>query len=116
MVPKEHEEIIMKALQVYRKLFEDDTAKLQEIDMAINSLNQNKEFFSITSICKDDIFHIFEDDDQAQEIIKKMDDEDMKHLASKMGDDYCEQLFWDSLSAIFELTFSKSKEVKNNVE
>ena len=107
MATKQHEEIILEALQDYRKWFDDDPVKQQEIDLAINSLNQDTEFYPITSVCKDDIFHIFEDDVQAQEAIKKMDDEDLKHLATKLGDDYCEQLYWESLSAIFELTFMK---------
>ena len=105
MSNNEHTEIIMEALQDYRKLFDDEPVKLQEINMAINSLNQNQEFFPITSVCKDDILHIFRDDVQAQEEIKKMDDGDMDTLASKLADDYCDQLYWDSLKTIVELIF-----------
>jgi hypothetical protein len=102
---RQHEEIIMEALQDYRKRFEDEPDKQQEIDLAINSLNQNKEFFPITFVCKDDIRHAFGDDAQAQKIIIKMDDGDMETLASKLADDYCDQLYWDSLKVIVEMVF-----------
>lgn len=105
MRTNDHMDIIMEALQDYRKWFEDEADKLHEIDMAINSLNQNREFFSITSVCRDDIIHAFENNAPAKKAVKNMDDDDMKHLASKMGDDYCEQLFWDSLRIIFESKF-----------
>jgi len=116
MRTNEHMEIIMEALQDYRKWFEDEPDKLQEIDMVINSFNQDREFFPITSVCRDDIIHAFENDARAKKAVKNMDDDDMKHLASEMGDDYCEQLFWDSLRIIFESKFIKSTEVKNDVE
>ena len=66
--------------------------------------------FEITSICKEDIIHAFHDfDREVLEIIKQkvaeMDDSDMKKLASKMADDYCTQLFWDSLRIICEEFF-----------
>lgn len=34
----------------------------------------------------------------------------MEILASKLADDYCEQLFWDSLKVIFESAFLKQEE------
>ncbi len=105
MNTKQHEEIIMEALQDYRKWFDDEPCKLQEIEMAINSLNQNMEFYPITSVCKDDLIQTFVDDSDAQEAIKEMDEGDMQTLASKMADDYCDQLYWDSLKVIFELKF-----------
>ena len=105
METKQHEEIIMEALQNYRKWFDDEPDKRQEIDMAINSLTQNSEFYPITSVCKDDIFHVFGDDNEAKEAIGKMDDGDMETLASKLADDYCEQLYWDSLKVIVEMVF-----------
>ena len=100
-----HEPIIVEALQDYRKRFEDEPDKQQVIDLAINSLIQDREFFPITSVCKDDIFHAFDDDKAIKKAIEKMDDGDMETLASKLADDYCEQLYWDSLKVIVELTF-----------
>ena len=100
-----HEPIIVEALQDYRKRFEDDPDKQQVIDLAINSIDQDREFFPITSVCKDDIFHVFGDDNEAKEAITKMDDGDMETLASKLADDYCDQLYWDSLKVIVEMVF-----------
>ena len=102
---KQHEEIILEALQDYRKWFDDEPGKLQEIDLAINSLDQNMEFYQITSVCKDDLIQAFVDDAQAKKVIKKMDEGDMQTLASKMADDYCDQLYWDSLKVIVEMVF-----------
>jgi len=102
---KQHNEIILAALQDYRKWFEDEPDKQQEIDLAIISFDQDREFFPITSVCKDDIFHVFGNDSKAKKIIKKMDAGDMETLASKLADDYCEQLYWDSLKTIVELKF-----------
>jgi hypothetical protein len=92
-----------------------DMAK-KMVDMAINSFNQDREFFPITSVCSDDLIHVFENDARAKKAVKNMDADVMMHLASEMGDDYCEQLFWDSLRIIFESKFIKSTEVKNDVE
>ena len=67
-----------------------------------------KEFFPITSVSKEDIIHAFQNTDIAdlvKERVVKMDDGEMNKLASKMADDYCEQMFWNSLRIIFEERF-----------
>lgn len=51
--------------------------------------------FEITSVARADIGHIFD-----CAIAKSMTDLEMKTIASKMEDDYCDQLFWDSLKII----------------
>ncbi len=64
-----------------------------------------KELFPITSVSKEDIIHAFKNTDiadQVKERVAKMDDDEMKQFASKMADDYCNQMFWDSLRIIFE--------------
>ena len=64
-----------------------------------------KGFFPITSVSKEDIIHAFQNKDiadQVKERVAKMDDAEMKELASKMADDYCNQMFWSSLKIIFE--------------
>ena len=74
-------------------------------------VNKDKSFdklFPITSISREDIIHAFAESDileQVKERVKKMDDSDMINLASKLADDYCEQLFWDSLRTLFEDRF-----------
>ena len=47
---------------------------------------------------------------EIKEIVHNLDDADMKHLASKLADDYCEQLFWESVKIIFESNFMSTKE------
>ena len=67
-----------------------------------------KEFFPITSVSKEDIIHAFKNTDilkQVKKRVAEMDDSEMKGLASKMADDYCNQMFWDSLKIIFEERF-----------
>ncbi len=52
--------------------------------------------FKITSIHRDDLV-------QAGFDASQVDDTTMERLASKMADDYCEQLFWDQLPIIAEI-------------
>ena len=106
IIDQANENIITEALQDYRRWFdEDEPEKLKEIDTALTSFN-DQEFFPITSVCKDDIIHAFNNDADIKKIVEKLDDSDMETLASKLGSDYCEQLYWDSLKIIFELTFT----------
>jgi len=74
-----------------------------------------KEFFPITSICRDDIIHAFSGNPDAQQIARNLDDADMEILAEKLGNDYCEQLFWDSLKIIFESIFLRQEEYSAGV-
>ena len=45
---------------------------------------------------------LFTKDKKMLEKIKKLTDADMKTIATKLADDYCEQLYWDSLKIIVE--------------
>ncbi len=67
--------------------------------------NNTKEFFPITSVCKDDLFQLFSDDSRAIHVMEKLENGDMVNLAMQLANDYCEQLFWESLKAIFESEF-----------
>lgn len=62
--------------------------------------------FNITSVCKDDLLSMYDetdkDDKRAINKIKRMTPDEMTYLASKLAEDYCEQLFWSSLRQIFE--------------
>jgi hypothetical protein len=55
-----------------------------------------EKLFNITSIHRDDLEHAGFDASQ-------VDDAIMEHLAYKMADDYCEQLFWEHLPIIAEI-------------
>ena len=64
-----------------------------------------KEMFPITSVCRDDIIHAFRDTDVLEQVKKKvkiMDDTEMEYLASKLADDYCEQLYYIPLPLTVE--------------
>lgn len=71
-----------------------------------------KEDFPITSVSRADLESIgFDTSD--------VSDETMEHLASKLADDYCEQLFWISLEIIAGDYFNipkrkKDEKVSNN--
>ncbi len=54
-----------------------------------------KEFFPITSVSRCDL-------DAKGFDTSEVDDATMERLASKMADDYCEQLFWSSMEIIAE--------------
>lgn len=53
--------------------------------------------FSVTSVCKDDLRGTFKGDKEALRKIDALDEGDMKYLASKMADSYCNCCYWDSL-------------------
>lgn len=63
---------------------------------AVSDVSQRQEFFNITSVSWDDLDHVGFD-------TKNTDDSDLAALAGKMADDYCNQLFWDSLEIIAEI-------------
>ena len=54
-----------------------------------------KESFIITQVSREDLETIGYD-------TSEVSDDTMERLASKLGDDYCEQLFWTSLDIIAE--------------
>ena len=60
-------------------------------------------FFKITSVHRDDLEHAGFD-------ALQVDDHTMQRLASKMADDYCDQLFWDHLPIIAEIVGIPRKE------
>ena len=67
----------------------------------------NEGFFKITSVCKDDLRELFAQDKKALKKINKLTRSDMRSLAERMADDYCSQLFHESLKTIFEDRFMK---------
>ena len=54
-----------------------------------------KESFIITQVSREDLEEIGYD-------TSEVSDDTMERLASKLGDDYCEQLFWTSLDIMAE--------------
>lgn len=66
---------------------------------------KEEKYYVITRLHKDDIRGIFNGNKEALKVIDDMTDDDMERLCSKLEDDYCNQLFWDSLRVIFEDRF-----------
>ena len=58
-------------------------------------INQNQEFFPITSVCRADLGGIGFN-------TKSIDDSTMLRLASKMANAYCENGFWIDLDILAE--------------
>lgn len=73
--------------------FEAKSSLTQEEQSLLNRLREG--YFPITSIHRDDLASKGFD-------VRKISDGDMRELASKMADDYCEQLFWSSMEIIAE--------------
>ena len=72
--------------------------------------------FNITSVCKDDILGLERQDKTGNivpmfkpSVIKKLTNADMNRIASKLADDYCEQMFWISLEIITEHVIESKK-------
>ena len=61
-----------------------------DITYWVRVIDDNEGFFEISSLHRDDLESIGYD-------TSNVDDSAMKTLASKLGSDYCEQLFWSSL-------------------
>jgi len=64
-----------------------------DVNNWVRVIDENEGYFEISSLHRDDLESIGYD-------TSKVDDSDMKTLASKLGSDYCDQLFWDSLPII----------------
>lgn len=66
------------------------------IDETIEVEDDEAGYFPITSIHREDIVEKF------GSAAYNITNEQMEEIAEKMADDYCEQLFWDSMEIIVE--------------
>lgn len=69
---------------------------------------EDKQSFSISSLSRDDLKLIVPND----KIRDAIPNHFMERIASKLGDDYCEQLFWSSLKIIAEYVLEDINENK----
>jgi len=67
--------------------------------------------YKITSVSRDDIENLFDG-----AVAKSITDEDMREIASRMEDDYIENLFWTSLKIITQDILDKRNEIITTVE
>ena len=75
----------------FAELINDE--KFCEVKNWVCVIDEDESDFQISSVHRDDLEHIGYN-------TKQVDDVTMQTLASKLGDDYCEQLFWSSLPII----------------
>ena len=71
--------------------------------------------FVITSVCRTDVIQAFEEKGKtkAREIARCLTDDEMTWVARKMSDDYCNQLFWQSLRIMVEAIIER-RSMKEN--
>ena len=82
---------LINDLRIYFNKIENPT---EEEKRFIQLLNEG--YFPITSVHRNDLESKGFD-------VKRISDSDMEELADKMADDYCEQLYWESLEIIAEI-------------
>lgn len=54
-----------------------------------------KEFFEVSSVSREDVAEVL-----GKDKANSLTDSQMERLASKMNDDYCNQLYWNSMKII----------------
>ena len=80
-------------------------------------MKENK-MFNITSVCIGDIIQAIEDNycgkDELEKIMlikkaKKLDEVDMKWIAKKLADSFCDCCFWENLAERFKQIVEEEK-------
>ena len=78
-------------------------------------MSDTMKMFPITSVCKADLLGLEKCDKEGnitplfkREDVMALTDLDMERLASKLCNDYCEQLYWSSLEIIGEYIIEQS--------
>jgi DNA-binding Lrp family transcriptional regulator/DNA-directed RNA polymerase subunit M/transcription elongation factor TFIIS len=107
-IPSDDREGSKEEARLYGKEYYDLEEAIIRILNRNNKLRTEEGMFPVTSVCKDDIIAAFHDDDslaRVKEVVAELAESDMQYLASKLGNDYCDQLFWTSLKIIFEDRF-----------
>ena len=79
-----------------------------DISNWVRVIDENESYFEISSLHRDDLESIGYD-------TRGVDDSVMKKLASKLSDDYCEQLFWCSFPIIADYLGIPMREEKNSI-
>lgn len=76
---------------------------IADLETEVGVIERESKSYKITSIHRDDLVKFGFD-------VENITDAQMEKLASKMGDDYCEQLFWPSAEIIADiLEFPKTR-------
>ena len=70
---------------------------------------EDQKMYKVTSICKDDIIEAYRDSkdesvpSEVQDKVDTLSNDDMKFIATRLADNFCNCCYWDSLKAIFEV-------------
>jgi len=84
---------------------------------------KTNKMFKVTSVCIEDIIQAIEDnycgEDELTKIMliknaKKLNENEMKWIASKLSDAFCDTDFWVTLSDLFKQIVKKENEKGNN--
>lgn len=94
--------------------FEFKLKQLQETDKT-----EDDEYYDITALNKDDIIACYEGTDEIEDVKKavaELTPSQMRYIARKMADSFCDCCYWDALKYRFESTkyddWKKDKEEK----
>ena len=102
-VPDHQNEACLYGSEYYKLI--DGIAEIRRcVLQTSDNASTGQEFFPVTSVHRDDIKEAMKfTDEQARRITDNM----MREIATKITDDYCEQLFWDHLPIIAEYIFER---------
>ena len=67
---------------------------------------RKKQYFTITRVCREDLAEIF------GEKANELSNDEMEWLASKMADDYIEQLYWTQIEILGQYAIDRMEERK----
>lgn len=70
--------------------------------------NSNDKYFVVTRTCKDDMRDALRHHRDKE--INKLTNNEMNYIASKLADDYIEQMYWESLESITSDVLDNKKE------
>jgi hypothetical protein len=92
----------------------DDNKHIKQFYEVLNAMQEklaeveDDGYFKITAIHRDDIMSQYEgsdEEEQVAEALNEIDDDTMKHIASKMADSFCDCCYWEALKNHFEYRF-----------
>ena len=84
-----------KLIEDLHQYFEQKENRTGDEVHFLNELTSELPYFQISSVSREDL-------EGKGFNIENVTDEDMRQLARKLGDDYCNQLFWESMEIIAE--------------
>jgi hypothetical protein len=88
--------------------------KMRSVILYAKEELDNRDFFPITSVSKDDMRGQFSDNEEMLKKIDKFSDSDMEYIASKMADAWCDDCYWTILETLVEdYELSEDKEMED---